>query len=862
MSGLKTSLTLKPLALPNGLDPAPIVAVAYQNRCMLIAQSNGDLTRYLPDEKESVKIKFVAPAITSSGIMSFVASQPSTTTVKVDVASIFMSESAMHALIASANGESYYLGLESSAATTVSKLKGHVVTAARFIENGDIIVGTQAGKIFCVSSELQNVKPLGELPAGERVTDITSHANTCFVSSEIGAYSTSLSGGSLTLIWQSPVACLSSRFVLHNDIGGSVDSKHISWLNGVCVVTSKVQSTNAYTLVPHALGSKPRGLLVTDFHYITLLESGKLSLVSRISLGAPVASVATAPSSHLAGDLVWSGGQQRKMNVVVVTNERADSWRHWIKKRNYAKALSSTNIKTERAYVLKHEADFLLDTAGDARKAASLYARALKEDLAFIESQFEEITLRLESYDRESVLELVVARMDVSSEDASREVVQLSVLFVYSIHLLVELITEAPNSAERTRLAAALLQFVSEKHSALDKECISTVFELLESVGLYEELVSVAHSVGDIIAAVRVELKLGRYENVIKRLAEAPQTPSTADLIVSLSPLLFRFCPQDFVGLALKQSQIDVFLPTLAACGALGKEHRDQAVLLLKSWLAKGHTKGVDLLLHLLCEMNDEPAVVQLIESNHAYLDPSFVLRCVSQSKMARAETALLSAEGFHLSATERALNCGDLEMAKSYASRSSNPAVRRKCWLAILSSVSDPSAAVEIMKESGVIDVTDILPLLAQSKDEESVRAIKPEVDECIKQMHAEVESTKNDIKNYQEALGQIRSDITAKPNECILLSHSQKCDLCSSLVFSERFLAFNCGHCFHEECLKEALTKRLVGSKSEKDKTARISSSCCLCGHNSLLMEQLFEPFVDPAIDAPAILAWAVSC
>jgi hypothetical protein len=885
----KFGFTLKPFQLPPNLDSAPIVAVAMQNRCMLIGQSNGDLTRYLPDEKESVKIKFVIPTVASSGIMGLVAaaSQPATTTVKIDIASIFMAESAMHALISSANGETFYLSLESVTASPVSKLKGHVVTAACFLDQGDMIVGTQAGKLVLVSSDLTSVKTIAELPSGERVTDIAASGQSVFVSSEIGAYMMPISGGSLSLVWQSPLPSLSSQFRIHGDIGGAGESKFVSWLNGVCVVTTKLpisqNSSNPTlnTVIPHSVstGNKPgqspapRGLFVTDFHYMLLFETSKLVLVSRIALGGPVASIQVSQSSRLAAELrgdvvVWSG-HDRKLSSALLVNERVDSWKHWLKKRNYAKALTSTNVAAEKAYVLKHEADFLLETATEperkkeaARKAASLYARALKEDSTFIESQFEEITSKLESYDRESVLEFVIARMDVTSDDSSREVVQMSVLFVYCIHVLVELLTEASSESERQRLTNSLTQFVSDKHTALDKECISAVFELLESVGLYAELVTVAELVGDLNTAVRIDLQLGRYEAIVKRLSVAPNSHATLDLILSLSPLLFRFCPQEFVGLVLKQSQPDVFLPSLAACGALGREHREQGVLLLKSWLARGHMKGVDTLLQLLCEMGDESAVCQLIEANHTYIDSAFALRSISHAKMKRAETVLLSVEGFHLVATQRAVAAGDFELAKSCASRSGSLGVRRKCWLAILDNVSDPSTVVEIMRESEVLEVSDILPIVASAKDEVKLASIKPEIDECIKQVQQEVEITKKEISSYQEALAQIRADITAKPNECILLSHSQKCDLCFRLVFSERFYAFNCGHCFHEECLKDALTKRLVGAKSENDKILKISSSCCLCGHNSLLMEQLFEPFVDPAIDAPAILAWAVSC
>jgi hypothetical protein len=156
------------------------------------------------------------------------------------------------------------------------------------------------------------------------------------------------------------------------------------------------------------------------------------------------------------------------------------------------------------------------------------------------------------------------------------------------------------------------------------------------------------------------------------------------------------------------------------------------------------------------------------------------------------------------------------------------------------------------------VLDITDLLPLIPIDAGE-AIGSIKDEIDKEIRATSSQFEKSKTDIDNYQQALELIRKDMAYKPNECVLLSHSQKCDICFRLLFSERFLAFNCGHCFHEECLKEVLTGRLVGIR--EDQMAAISANCCMCGHNSLLLDQLFEPFIDPSVDAAAIDAWTIS-
>ena len=72
---MKTGLTVKPLLLPPTVDSAvPFTAVSAKNRCLMLGQSNGDLTRYLPNEKESQKIKFSNSSVSSvsGGLMSLV----------------------------------------------------------------------------------------------------------------------------------------------------------------------------------------------------------------------------------------------------------------------------------------------------------------------------------------------------------------------------------------------------------------------------------------------------------------------------------------------------------------------------------------------------------------------------------------------------------------------------------------------------------------------------------------------------------------------------------------------------------------------------------------------------------------------
>lgn len=935
-----TTFTVKPVNLgPAGaLTESAIVAVASASRCFYIGQSNGDMTRVFPDQSESSKIKFYA-APTGSGIMSTL-SLSTSTAVRPEISEIYTSPSAFHTVISTSTADTYYVTVDSGSAISIPKLKSHMVTAAAWIDEAvdgaaEVAVGTQAGKIFIVSLEAKkerSVKLVAEIP-NERLVDIvvTSNRTACLVSTTTCLYlfSSGVVGkvgfdhiftSPPVVLFEAPIPSMANRIVLHSDIGGG-GSGSMSWLNAVSIVTFKLGPSgsgpgglqvNLPQIVPHTSslglsaaslvalpkkeieaklsGSKPKGLVVTDFHYIIQLDS-RVVVVSRVSLGPAVAS---ASLSQYGGAIasVYSDGDfnytfsDKKVFQMLLANEGADVWKHWLKKRNFAMALASTNIPGERAYILRSEADHVLTAVtestgptvesikGACDQASSLYISAMQTAPDLSESWLNDVVTKLGAIDKEALLSFLIARMDltVSSTESNVEVVQISVLFVYCIHLFVELLTAGADSLDSTR--ETLYQFVKDRCHSLDSEIVQTMFELFESVGLFTELVAVAELVGDSETAIRVGLQLGDYEGIIARLGSRDSlSASEKDLLVLLSPVLFRFCPQQFVSLLLKQKGLGIekFLPTLASCGALTRDHRGQVILLLNHWLMRGtNTQGnrdvLNLLIQLTAESDsDGSELAQLIESVHAkaFFDFDFCYRTIRDRSLVKPEVVLLSVSGLHLKAVRKSLVLGNAALAKNCAWRSSSAETRRICSVEVLNALSSKMSVedvIEFYHESEVLELTDILPIL-NAKGADNLDPVLDEIKESIKGLQSQSAAVQSEILNYQDALKLIRNDIATKPNTCIVLSYSQKCNICCSLVFSEKFLAFPCGHCFHEECLKEALTKRIVTAKRKEDVEEIINRSCCLCGNDSLLLEQLFEPFIDPAVDAAAIDAWRVS-
>jgi hypothetical protein len=234
------------------------------------------------------------------------------------------------------------------------------------------------------------------------------------------------------------------------------------------------------------------------------------------------------------------------------------------------------------------------------------------------------------------------------------------------------------------------------------------------------------------------------------------------------------------------------------------------------------------------------------------------------QYGLKRSEILLLAINGEYLKATQLALNLPDRELAKEIAWRSRIRATQKLCWLEILDRVEDKETdeMMALFRESEVLDAVDLIKILNQRGIDQIEGIIFQEISEKLKGFEDVGTTLETEIRNYSEALDLIRTDLrSSRMNACTILSHSQKCEICLKLLYNEQFIVFNtCGHCFHSECLKEVMTMRLVNKKSQADIDETICGSCVLCGEDSMLLETLFTPFVDPSLDAAEIDRWTV--
>jgi hypothetical protein len=271
------------------------------------------------------------------------------------------------------------------------------------------------------------------------------------------------------------------------------------------------------------------------------------------------------------------------------------------------------------------------------------------------------------------------------------------------------------------------------------------------------------------------------------------------------------------------------------------------------------------------------------------YFNHDFLTRTVCHYGLKKSRVLLLGIQGRYLKATRMALTEVErleamdsrgsnevsewMEFAKQIAWRSRNRLVQRCCWLEILrssvrgsidGSLCAQTRLIDLFGESEILEIDDLLEIFEFAKISTiDAGIIHQQIIDKLEHLDQRSSSIRKEIDQYSEALELIRNDIRSRNRcgTCAILSYSQKCEICLELVYEGKFMVFNtCGHCFHVNCLTDAFAMKLAGRRSDEDVDEIISKSCVLCGEESMLIEDLFTPFVDPGIDADEIDLWKV--
>ncbi|CAK80901.1 unnamed protein product (macronuclear) [Paramecium tetraurelia] len=106
----------------------------------------------------------------------------------------------------------------------------------------------------------------------------------------------------------------------------------------------------------------------------------------------------------------------------------------------------------------------------------------------------------------------------------------------------------------------------------------------------------------------------------------------------------------------------------------------------------------------------------------------------------------------------------------------------------------------VQLTREIPLIKADDILPYLTQNiKLDDFI----DEICETLEEYHDQIEKQQNELEGYIKSNENLKKLLLQTSNRYIFVSQKTKCKNCFRKLFQEDYIASECSHGFHRECI-----------------------------------------------------------
>merc|ERR1711994_699584 len=118
--------------------------------------------------------------------------------------------------------------------------------------------------------------------------------------------------------------------------------------------------------------------------------------------------------------------------------------------------------------------------------------------------------------------------------------------------------------------------------------------------------------------------------------------------------------------------------------------------------------------------------------------------------------------------------------------------------------------AVLEVINESSVLSIEDILPHLA---DFTEIGPFKKDIKASLEKYSRQIAKLQKEMDNYTDNANQIRKDTKQLLLRSSMITSNRKCDLSGKPILNTQFVLFPCTHIFRFD----SLTKRIFEYKKE---------------------------------------------
>ncbi|KAI5863100.1 Pep3/Vps18/deep orange family-domain-containing protein [Durotheca rogersii] len=565
---------------------------------------------------------------------------------------------------------------------------------------------------------------------------------------------------------------------------------------------------------------------------------------------------------------------------IVVKDEDRDIWRIMLQRQQYDMAMQYAHTPAQKDAVSMASGDYLVEK-GLFVEAAGVYGKSSKP--------FEDVALTfIDRGQNDALRKYLLTKLTTYKKNSTMQRMMISTwlveIFMAKLNSLEDSITVEVESAEngngkkqsRDQLDAVrdeYREFVTKHKSDLDPK---TTYDVISSHAREDELLFFANAISDYNYVLSYWVRRERWVetlNVLKKQTDP-------GVFYRYSSVLMTHVGQELVEIMMRHPKLEPrkVIPALLDYNKnfKGPLIQNQAIRYLLFLVNQLHTADAAVHNTLVSiyashESKDETGLLAYLESQgeEPHFDPDFALRLCIQHKRTLSCVHIYTNMGQYVQAVDLALSHNEVEYASIIADRPmSNPALRKKLWLAVARKVISQSngikTAIEFLKRCELLKIEDLIPFFP---DFVVIDDFKDEICNALEDYSRNIDSLKKEMDESSQTAANIKIDIAGLDHRYAIVEPGEKCYVCALPLLSRQFFVFPCQHAFHSDCLGRKVLEQAGVAKSRRIKEcqvqiskglvsgakkdamvaeldALVASACILCSDYAI--KRIDEPFV----------------
>ena len=515
---------------------------------------------------------------------------------------------------------------------------------------------------------------------------------------------------------------------------------------------------------------------------------------------------------------------------IVVTDEDRDVWKVMLKTEHFDAALRYARGPAQKDAVATASGDYLV-SKGSFIEAAGVYGKSSKP--------FEQVALIFVDNDQQDALrKYLLTKIGTYKKSSIMQRIMIA-------SWLIEIFMSKLNSLDDTIITKAELsetlnpeqsknqldtirtefqEFVKKFKSDLDRR---TTYDIISSHGREEELLFFASAVNDYNYVLGYWMQRERWKEVLDVLKKQTEP----EMFYQYSSGLITHVATDLVEILMRHDDLK---PRNLIPALLNYDRNFQGPL--------SQNQAVRYLLHVINQLDstdaavhntlisiyashpskDESALLSYLEAqgDEPSFDSDFALRLCIQHSRVQSCVHIYSTMGQYLQAVELALEHSEIDLASLVADRPlSNPALRKKLWLAVAKKVISQSngikTAIEFLKRCDLLKIEDLIPFFP---DFVVIDDFKEEICAALEDYSRNIDALKKEMDESAQTATNIKIDIAALDHRYAIVEPGEKCYICGLPLLSRQFFVFPCQHAFHSDCLGRKVMEQVGLGKGKR--------------------------------------------